>query len=161
MSFSFFKRDYADIAREIRGKVGKKLSKKHQMDLIGIGGGMIKTVNLICLSFQIDHPLERGEARYLVVDCVEELLNAINNNEEVRPYLKNYPFTTKNVQIAIFSINPDRSDVYDPYITVASINESDKIYYRTSDSITNRYKHEYTEPYEEARAKVLGCINPN
>ncbi|CUI16929.1 hypothetical protein PNK_1312 [Candidatus Protochlamydia naegleriophila] len=61
MSFSFFKskpRDYVDIAREIRGNVGKKLSKKHRMNLIGVGGGMMGSVYMIGLSFQVRHPLE-------------------------------------------------------------------------------------------------------
>ncbi|MFI0434638.1 MAG: hypothetical protein ACH350_02780, partial [Parachlamydiaceae bacterium] len=92
-SFNFLKsqpRDYADIAREIRTDVGKKLSKKHQMDLIGVGGGMMGSVYMIGLSFQIRHPLNRNEARARIVDCTEELLAAINSNEEIRPFLKNY-----------------------------------------------------------------------
>ncbi len=107
MSFSFFKskpRDYADIAREIRGNVGKKLSKKHRMNLIGVGGGMMGSVYMIGLSFQVRHPLEQNEVRYLIVDCAEELINAVNANEEIRPYLRDYTFTTKNVQIFIFQV---------------------------------------------------------
>lgn len=159
MSFSFFKskpRDYADIAREIRSNVGKKLSKKHRINLIGVGGGMMGSVYMIGLSFQVRHRLEREEARYLVVDCTEELLAAVNSNEAIRPYLRDYPFTTKNVEIAIFSVQADRGEVFDPYIRVASISESEDIYYRTKEPNKIRYKNEYCEPYAEARAKVLG-----
>ena len=36
---------------------------------------------------------------------------AINNNEEIKPYLHEYPFTAKNVKIHIWFYNPDRSSV--------------------------------------------------
>ena len=52
LSFSFFKsksRDHADIAREIRTQTGEKLAKKHQMDVIGVGGGMMGSVYMIGL----------------------------------------------------------------------------------------------------------------
>ncbi len=159
MSFSFFKskpRDYADIAREIRSNVGKKLSKKHRMNLIGVGGGMMGSVYMIGLSFQVRHPLERNEVRYLIVDCAEELINAVNANEEIRPYLRDYPFTTKNVQIFIFSSTSKGGDVYDPYIGASWIAESDKISYCTSEPSKITYKNKYYETYAEARAKILG-----
>src|SRR5690349_1050648 len=101
MSFSLFKskpRDYVDMGREIRANVGKKLAKKHQMELISVGGGMNGSVYMIGLGFEIHHPMDRAEARERIVDCVEELLRTVNENEEIRPFLKNYPFTTKNVQ---------------------------------------------------------------
>ena len=43
MSFIFKPKPkhYADIAREIRGKTGKKISQKYHMDCIGVGGGMM------------------------------------------------------------------------------------------------------------------------
>lgn len=156
-SFSLFTskpRDYADIARDIRAKVGNKLAKKHHMDLIGIGGGMMKSVYMIGLSFQIRHPLDRNEARERIIDCVEELLTTINANEEIRPFLKNYPFTTKNVQVAIFSVNADGRAVFDPYITVVSVDQSDSITFRTEAPNEKFYKHRHREPYLEALAML-------
>lgn len=160
VSFSFFKskkpRDYADVAREIRASVGKNLSKKHQMDVIGEGGGMMGSVYMIALSFQIRHPLDRNEARARIVDCVEELLTAINSNEEIRPFLKNYPFTTKNVQVAIFSVSQDGRSVFDPYITVVSVDESDNITFRTKEPNNTSYKNRHKEPYSKALAMLKG-----
>ena len=153
VSFSFFKpksRDYADIAREIRANVGKKLSKKHQMDLIGVGGGMMGSVYMIGLHFQVHHPLDQNEARERLVDCVDELLTAVNSNEEIRPFLKNYPFTTKNVQVSIISVSPDGRTVFDPFITVVAIHESDYITFRTKEPQRLSYKNSYKELYSDA-----------
>jgi hypothetical protein len=153
-SFNFFNkskpRDYADIAREIRGKVGNKLAKKHQMDFIGVGGGMMGSVYMLGLSFQIHHPLDRNEARERIIDCVEELLTAINSNEEIRSFLKDYPFTTKNVRIAIFSISKNGQPAFDPFITVVSFDQSDYITFRTKEPNKIPYKHRHKELYSDA-----------
>jgi hypothetical protein len=166
-SFSFFKskpRDYEDMANEISAKVAKKLAKKHQMDLIGEGGGMMGSVYMIGLSFRIHHPLERNEARARIIDCVEELLAAINANEEIRPFLKNYPFTPKNVQVAIFSIPLDGKGVFDPYIKVVSVDQNDYVTFRTEEPNSMSYKNKYREPYAEAltmlkgNGKISSCV---
>lgn len=152
-SFSFLKsqpRDYADIARDIRANVGKKLSKKHQMDLIGEGGGMMGSVYMIGLSFQIRHPLNRNEARARIVDCTEELLAAINSSEEIRPFLKNYPFTPENLELAIFSVSPKGEKLYDPNIAVVSVDQSNYITFRTEEPNNVSYKHRHKELYSEA-----------
>jgi hypothetical protein len=161
-SFSFFKskkvRDYAEIAREIRAEVGTKLSKKHQMDQIGVGGGMMGSVYMIGLSFQIFHPMDRNEARMRIVDCVEELLAAVNSNEEIRPFLKDYPFTSKNVQVSIYSSYPDGREALDPYISVVSVYISDNIHFSTVEADQSTYKHRYHEPYSEALAIVRSSM---
>lgn len=159
-SFGWFKsktRDYEDIASEIRGKTAEKLARRHKMDLVGVVGGMIEKVNIVGLHFQVYHALDRNEARGLIVDCVEEMLKAYNENEEVRPYLKNYPFIPKNLDMAIFSINPDGTHIYDPYIKVVSLCERDEILFSTKGPDKKYgYKNEYSEPYYEALAIVRG-----
>lgn len=157
-SFTFFKskkpRDYEVIANEITAKVAKRLTKKHQMDWIGEGGGMMGSVYMLGLSFQIHHPLVRNEARELIVDCVQELLAAVNTNEEIRPFLKDYPFTAKNVQILIFSNYPNGKEAYDPYISVVSVATSDDIFFSTTEPNKNSYKNRYRESYSEALAML-------
>lgn len=160
LSFNFFKsksRDYTDMAREIRTNVGKKLAKKHHMDLIGVTGGMMGSVYLIGVHFQIHHPMNSDEARERIIDCVQELLAAVNANEEIRPFLKNYPFTEKNIDITIFTTNPDGSEVFDPYIRVVSANPVGVLIYRTEDQTSARkmsYKSVYEESYSQAVEKL-------
>jgi len=159
MSFGFFKsqpRDHAVIAREIRAKVAKKLVKKHEMECVGVGGGMMGSVYMIGLSFQIHRPIDRNEARERIIDCVEELLTAVNQNDEIRPFLKNYPFTTDNVQVAIFIKDKNRRDLYDPNISVVSVFKSQEISYCTTEPDKMKYKTQIREPYQEALALVKG-----
>lgn len=157
-SFNFFgfkkKRDHIVIADEINAKVAKTLCKRHQMFQISEGGGMMGSVYMVGLGFTIPHLLSEEEARARLVDCAEEMLTAFNTNEEIRPYLKNYPFTTKNLQIVIFATTPTGGDVFDPHIGSVSIYESDNIVYRTEEPNTFVYKKTWREPYSEALKRV-------
>lgn len=146
------KKNYIEYADNITAKVSKDLSKKHCMNLIGEGGGMMFDINKMAISFQIFKPLDQNEARKIVVDCALEYAAAINNDKRIRPYLDKYPF--EGVQISIFSLNYDRRDLYDPYISVTNFLKG-KIYYCTNDK-ENRwvYKNKIEETLEEA-LKIL------
>ena len=72
VSFNFFKKNYADQAQEMRNKVGKNLAKKHRMDFFGTSGGMMNCVRMVGFSFEVSRPVSRDEARFLLVDCVED-----------------------------------------------------------------------------------------
>lgn len=147
---------YVAMAQKIQGKVGKKLSKKHSMDFFGVRSGMMEQVNMLGLLLEIRHPLDREEARKLIIDSVEELLAAVNDNKEIRPYLKNYPFTTKNVSISIFSSHSDGREVFDPYISDVTIHESDVIEFSTKEPNKRGYKNQWRESYSEALARLRG-----
>lgn len=117
------------------------------------------SVYMIGLTFQIHHPMDRNEARMRIVDCVEELIKAVNENIEIRPFLKDYPFTTKNVHVAIFTNYPNGKEVFDPYIRVVSIYKSDDIYFSTKEPNKIPYKNRYRESYKEALALVRNYKN--
>lgn len=136
------------LADKITARVATKVAKKHNIHCIGTGGSYIGHVNMLALSFQIFRPLDKKEARFLVVDSALEYLNAINSNEEIRPFLKEYPF--KNVEIRIFIYNADGSDVYDPHIGTVSLHHGEVTY--ATDDPENRYtyKSKEKETFEEA-----------
>ena len=96
--------------------------------------------------------MDRDEARAKIVDCVEELLADVNANEEIRPFLRDYPFTTKNVEVAIFTKYPDGKEVFDPYIRIVSVDQGDSITFRTKEPNKKSYKQCYSESYSEALA---------
>lgn len=145
---------HVQYASQIRSNVMETLCKRHNMQVFGLGGGMLGSVYLIKICFTIKHPLTIPEARYLIIDCAEELIAAVNADETIRPYLKNYPFTYKNVAIFLFSEYPDGKRAYDPYIGVVAASYNEVVY---STSVPNGfdYLHEFTEQYEDAKELVL------
>ena len=106
------------------------------------------------MSYKIYRSLDTAEARKLIIDCVEEYLTAINASKEIRPFLENYPATSENIHLTVYSYNPDHRHTYDPSIGVVSARDGN-VFYRTRDKNNEyRYKSETEEPYEVALAMV-------
>ena len=72
------------------------------------------------------------QARELLVDCVELFLAEINSNEKMRPYLFNQPFSVEDIGITIFIHDEKGKKLFDPYISVVSLDWG-KVSFRTND----------------------------
>ena len=142
--------DYIVMADQITEVVKDKLIKRYNMRVIGVAGGMADCVNLVGLSFQIRRPLSKERLREIIVDSVEEFLTSINKNERLRPFLKNYPFTAKEIEIEIFIVDNTGREVYDPEIMLAAAYRG-TVKYRTEDKDNKfGYKSTTEESYETA-----------
>ncbi|NNM43195.1 MAG: hypothetical protein HKM07_02505 [Chlamydiae bacterium] len=135
--------NYERIADAITAETAKKLQNEKELILTGTGRQMMM------MGFNFYEAVNSEIARKLLICCVEEYLSAINNNEKIRPYLHEYPFTDKNVKIVIYFYNSDGSDVSSDRISVAAISKGIVTYYvKTSDNQPLKDIHE--ETYQEA-----------
>ena len=139
--------DYEEIADEITDKTARKLQKKTGLVLVGTGGQMMHDIQMMAMSFDLYHEIDLEKARELAVFSAEEYLKAINGNEEIRPYLHEYPFTAKNVEISIFIHNPDGSNLSSEKLHCISARRGKIKYY--SDDL-GYYNPLHEETYEEA-----------
>jgi hypothetical protein len=143
--------DYTEIANKITFQFAKKMQKSKNLMFAGWGGAMMRDIQTMNVSFNYYVPLQVPAARKLVVECVQEYLKDINANEEVRPYLRNYPFTEKNVTLAIFLYEKNGDDSFHPnlrYVTSSIGN----IRYCSHNG--KEFIDLLKEPYEEA-LKIL------
>ncbi len=99
--------DYEVIADQITKQTILLLKKEKGLIAIGTGGGMMGDIYNMGISFQYFHPVNLEEARKLLVYACQTYLNNINSNKEVRPYLHNYPFSIKNIEIRIWLRQPN------------------------------------------------------
>lgn len=134
-------------------KTGERLEKKYNMSISAIGGASKEGIWLMNIGFHhLGNPLTIEEGRRTIVDCVQEYLRDINNDEALLPYLKVHPFTINNLHIAIFNCVEDDNFVFDPILEVISTHQ-DKLIYRTRDPDNiYKYKNTFEETYEEALA---------
>ncbi len=150
MNDEYIPAEYVVIAQDLRADMAKKLSKRHKMRVIGISGGLADCVNVLGLRFEMTGPVTKERLREILVNCVEEFLAAINANERLRPFLKNFPFTSKEIEIIIFVSDKKGYEIFDPDIGVASA-VNGKISYNTTDRANPYgYKGDFIENYEEA-----------
>lgn len=136
-------------------RVGERLCKKHNMCLIGIGGGAPKG-KLDHIGVDFDRsvgPISIEKCRELIVDCIKTYLEEINSNEELRSYLITYPYNSSNVYISILNSHPNGDIVLFPDIcSVSSCRKG--IYYSIRDKSIGPFLSETFETYEEALAKL-------
>lgn len=148
---SYKSSNYEKMADKITMKTAQKLEKERNLVLIGIGGGMMRNIRMMAMSFVYKHEISVGEGRSLLIAALEEYINAVNSNEEIRPYLVNYPFDPKNIEIRIFIHNPDNSPVAEGKISVISAIKG-ILEYDADEG--NGYKNIHRETYEEAIEKI-------
>lgn len=101
-SFTFFDKTprHIVLSDQITSKFVKDMKKKGFRQSM-YGGSFINNIQSVHLCFETDRCLSVNECRQLGIEMVEDLLNRYNTNEEIRPYLNNYPFTEKNLEISI------------------------------------------------------------
>lgn len=141
---------YVALAGKIRYEVAKKLAKEFHMEPVGEGGSFYDCVRELFLAFEIQGPLTKDQLRNILVYSVEECLSAVNNNEEIRPYLIVYPFTPQEIEIVLYVKGKRGGDIYDPDIGVASERQGKLEYMITDKTDTFKYKLTDTESYEDA-----------
>jgi len=150
------KMSYDEISNNLMAKTSQHLEKKYRMKQIGFGKAGRKTLSL---SFQIRRPLEKKEARTILVDSVQEFFKDVNHDEKIRQYLDVYPFSAKNIEVLIFIHKPDGSNFYHPNLSVVSASEGEIVYSTDDPENENRYKSEETESFEDA-VKILKSETP-
>ena len=111
-------------------------------------------IQMMMMGFNYYHVVDVNAARHLLVDSVEEYLSAINANEELRPYLHDYPFTAKNIKISIYFYSPDRYKVPTGEIMIAAANEGQLVYY-----IDEPEKYDLKAIHEETYEDALKAVD--
>jgi len=117
---------------EVINQTADVIEKKYEVERIG--HGVSGALEFLEISFQSPHPMSKDDARRMLVECIEEFLSQINSNKKIRAYLKTYPFTCKDVGIALYIRDKDNNFVFHPNISVAHAT-SQGIIYRTRDPV--------------------------
>ena len=144
---------YVKLAHQITARTAKKINTQKNLVLIGTGGGMMDDIQMMAMSFNFYQEVDLKTARELIVYAANEYLLAINSNKEIKPYLHDYPFTDKNIEIVICFHPPDGSTVAPGKINIAAARKGRVTYYID-------YPEKYTikpifeETYEEALQKI-------
>ena len=94
--------------QRIRTKFKAEMKKKYDLICHGGGGQAHERLESIAIYFAALRRASVEEARELIVKATDRLLELINGNEHLRPYLHTYPFTPDDLDISInFFLEPD------------------------------------------------------
>lgn len=104
-------------------------------------------VRMLALAFTYYHDLDMEKGRSLLLYCAHIFLDTINSDQDLRPYLQNYPFVYKNIEIAIFLRSTDRN-LPTSFSWIKLVD--DKIKYYQKDPLSGQYNKVHEETVEEA-----------
>ena len=156
----FNDRDYAAyLINEINHQISNEMIKSKQLYLIGVGGSSMLGIDYRMLSFSYyqDKELKIEEVRKDMVDIISKYLQEINQKKELRPFLRNYPFTLENVEITFFVMTEKAGNVPDGALHVIKAMNGKISYYIAP--FTPQRKPILRETFEEAREKVQALAN--
>ena len=139
---------HIQYAKELTNTLIPLIERDFDLSCCGDGGAMADRISEVSLRFSTPRRATIQEARELEVRCIQRVLDAFNHCEKIRPYLAEYPFTAKNVDVMIsFETN------YGPYSdeTVYFLFQAkNKLYYYKHDPIKYDSAVLFEEPYPEA-----------
>ncbi|NGX64035.1 MAG: hypothetical protein KR126chlam6_01459 [Candidatus Anoxychlamydiales bacterium] len=137
---------YVHLSDEVIKKTANALKSEKGLYMIGHGGELMYDVKKLAISFVCNYEINMKEGRELIVYSVHKFLSNINSNEQIRPYLNEFPFQVKDIDIAIsFKV---REKIKKDSIDFVSIYYG-KVFYDISDK-EEVLKTIHEETYEEA-----------
>lgn len=129
----------------------KTIREKYNLKPCGSGAAMPGgPIQELTLCFDTKYPHTKEQLRELLIKTSQELLNQVNENKEIQQFIKEPPFTIKNVQIIIYNHDSKGRSLKDPQISNAQILQGALDYSTIDPEDHFQYKNEYEESYEEA-----------
>ncbi len=134
---------------EIVNEFVKIIEQKTNLICSGTGCRVPHDIEEIGVSFICYEKIDIGKARKLEIETIELLSKIINSNKVIRPYLREYPFPPKRIDIMI-SFRQQNNDHQKPPNLSLVLQARNKIFYHIDNLKTDRSDLLYEEPYEEA-----------
>jgi hypothetical protein len=143
----------AEICYATIQETAQKIAEKYHLSFVGIGagGGGEDGIWLMSAHFRKYQGCIANieEARSLLIACADDFIAYINACQELKPYLRNHPFTSRNIDVTIFNCEGPKIDETKPYPAAFGVAEGVISYYVPHGST---YRIALKETYEEAVA---------
>ncbi len=150
--------DYEVYANEVTKQFVQKMEEELGLICCADGGGMPYDIESLHVMFTAYQRANLEQARDLEVYTLQKFQKMINDHEKIRPYLREYPFPIRRVEVSFLFKNLDNDPYTDGSITHV-FQAKNKIFYISIDPITKK-KIKSQESYEEALKKVKNSPPP-
>lgn len=151
-----------EITSHVLSAFNRKMKKEYRLLSLSIGGKLTDTVDQIGANFQLAKHATQEEARQWILVITDELIGELNNNELLRPYLKEHPFPIERIKMRISFTKPNGYRYSDGSIERVAIEGNEVSYFGEplieSDSSPMRVDLLAKESYQEAKEKPQASI---
>ena len=125
--------------------------KKEGFILVGSGGAMMDNIKEFHLSYEKINSVDVDQARTILIDKALRLINIINSDVKIRPYLNNYPFNLKNINLDLFFTKEKGGFALAPNIATAFTHtRTGKVVFTADNPAKILLKIVHEETFEEA-----------
>lgn len=145
------------LAEVVLRKAATKLKQECTLRPCGTIGQMLNEIQILGLSFYYYQSVDIAEGRKLLIKSIDTMLQEVNQETKIHPYLIRYPFKPRNVEIQIFLRSPDGRDVAPGALWVIGASEGNLVY-EIEHPETKRLTTVYRETYDEALQRI---VDPN
>ncbi len=133
--------------------------KQYKLVCYGSGGAFFEQVNEIFFSFVTLGPKSLEELRVVMITITEDFLNRINNDEEIRQSLANFPFEPNNLKFRISLMSKDGKFIINKGAGKELLRSvlllKGKLSYEIENEETAGLQDVHEETYEEALSSML------
>ncbi|MCE5319105.1 MAG: hypothetical protein LLG04_17305 [Parachlamydia sp.] len=140
---------------EVLPPYAEEMHKKYSFECEAIGGKMDNLVEDVGVQFVLRKRTSQEEAKKYMLAAVKELLEAINSNEKLRPYLSEFPFPLDHLKMRIRFAKQNSNSYKDGSIESVRLEGKEIVYYKEPPMDRGWYAGPEVfakEPYE----KVIG-----
>lgn len=141
------------LAHDIMNSFSNEVRCTDQLAVFGSGGAMQNDVEVIKLAYFSEKRVDVDGARKILISVATRLIDRVNSSEAIRPYLHNYPFTEKNINLSISFVGKNFEEPPPPWIASARIGY-DKVSYSINNPERGILQNALVETYAEALSKV-------
>ncbi len=128
------------------------LFSKYKMNVSGGGGYIGYDIGHIALSVNVYKQVTVDEARRIYVEILDAIVERINKDKKLRPYLREYPMTYRLVDLSLSFV--DEKTHYPPKEYVYYMYKYDVLFFRGYDVVKNNFVDLHREDFSET-LKIL------
>lgn len=148
-------KEYLKYIKEIKDIFARQIEETYQFDYIGGGGSMRNDVEKVDVFFTTERKMTLNEAREIEVYMLKRLMELINGDEKLRPFLREYPFPSNRICIRVTGLDRTGSHFNDGSVCYV-FSCKGNLYYNYCDPISGNLIDLHEEPFSDA-VKIVGA----
>ncbi len=146
--------EYIVLTDKMTVEFSAEMLQEEKFYLTRYGGRLMDNIKGVSLGYHGKRHATLEEARELFIKYSEKLLQRINEDEKMRPFLNQYPFTENDIEFALSFVQKNNRPFADGSIAYASLIRSKITYYRYEKEGKKRFIEIFEEPYQDALQHV-------
>jgi len=125
--------------------------REHNLFLLGSGGAFLDDLKEFDFLLSSYDKIDIDEARRLIIERSHSLLDLINSDENVQPYLNKTPFDYKDIQVIIIFVEREEPTLFvSPPFVAGVYFAHGMVRYVYYDPCTEKLETLQSEPYQRA-----------